>query len=201
MGHLTVFGCAAYAIVAKDERQKLDSKSRKCVLLGHGTERKGYRLYDPRRQRVFCSRDVVFDESSCGIEKEQSVPERSSELYVELDFHDDVADKEHTTEEGAEPVVRRSNREKKAPEYYENWASVTNAELTEATTVKDALSSPDKEKWMSAMEKQIESLQKNDVLELVDLPKGRKAVGRKWVFKIKTDAEGSTERFKARLAA
>ena len=204
VGHLRVFGCAAYAHVAKDERQKLDAKSRKCVLLGYGTERKGYRLYDPRRERVFCSRDVMFDESSRGIEKEQSVPERSSERYVELDFHDDekhVADKEHTTEEGAEPVVRRSNREKKAPDYYGDWATVTNAELTGPTTVKDALSSPDKAKWMSAMEKETEFLQKNDVWELVDLPNGRKAVRSKWVFEIKTDAEGSVERFKARLVA
>ena len=107
-GHLRVFGCAAYAHVAKDERQKLNAKSRKCVLLGYGTERKGYRLYDPRRERIFYSRDAVFDESSRGIEKEQSVPERNSERCVELDFHDDekhVADKEHTTEEGAGPVL------------------------------------------------------------------------------------------------
>ena len=109
--------------------------------------------------------------------------------------------KKHAPEEGAEPVVRRSNREKKVPDYYGDWASVTNAELTEPTTVKDTLSSPDKAKWMSAMPKEIESLRKNDVWELVDLPKGQRAVGRKWVFKIKTDAEGSVERFKARLVA
>ena len=205
VGHLRVFGCAAYAHVAKDERRKLDAKSRKCVLLGYGTERKGYRLYDPRRERVIYSRDVVFDESSRGIEKEPSVPtERSSEQCVELDFHDDekhVADKECTSTDGAEPVVRRSNREKKAPDYYGEWASVTNAELTEPRTVKDALNSPDQAKWMKAMEKEIESLRENDVWELVDLPKGRKAVGSKWVFKVKTDAEGSVERFKARLVA
>ena len=154
MGHLRDFGCAAYAHVAKDERQKLDTKSRKCVLLGYGTERKGYPLYDPSRERVYYSRDVVFHEPSRGIEREQSVPERSSGRCVELDFHDgekQVADKEHTTEEGAEPVVRRSNQEKKAPDYYGDWASVTDAELTEPT-VKDALSSLDKAKWMSAME-------------------------------------------------
>lgn len=53
--HLRVFGCAAYAHVAKDERKKLDRKSRKCVLLGYGTETKGYRLYDLERAKVFYS--------------------------------------------------------------------------------------------------------------------------------------------------
>ena len=113
---------------------------------------------------------------------------------MELDFHDDekhVADKEHTTEEGAEPVMRKWNRKKKAPDYDGDWASVTNAELTEPTTVKNALSSQDKAKWMVTMEKEIESLRKNDVLELVDLPKGREAVGRNQVFKIKIDVKGS----------
>jgi hypothetical protein len=36
--HLRVFGCEAYAHVPKDERKKLDSKARKCVFLGYGTE-------------------------------------------------------------------------------------------------------------------------------------------------------------------
>jgi len=30
VGHLRAFGCAVYAHVAKDERQRLDAKSRKC---------------------------------------------------------------------------------------------------------------------------------------------------------------------------
>ena len=51
------------------------------------------------------------------------------------------------------------------------------------------------------MEAEIESLKENDVLELVELPKGRKTVKSKWVFKVKTGADGSVERYKARLAA
>ena len=70
--HLRVFECTAYAHVPKDERQKLDSKSRKCVFLGYGSETKGYHLYDPKRKRVFFSRDVLFNESDVGIEKEPS---------------------------------------------------------------------------------------------------------------------------------
>ena len=41
----------------------------------------------------------------------------------------------------------------------------------------------------------MKSLKDNDVWELVELPKGHKAVGSKWVFKAKTDAYGYMERF------
>ena len=33
MNHLRIFGCSAFAHVPKDERKKLDSKARKCILL------------------------------------------------------------------------------------------------------------------------------------------------------------------------
>ena len=45
------------------------------------------------------------------------------------------------------------------------------------------------------------SIKDNDIWELVELPKGRKAVGSKWVFKAKTDPDGYVERFKACLVA
>ena len=51
------------------------------------------------------------------------------------------------------------------------------------------------------MEKEMKSLEENDVWELVELPSGRKPVGSKWVFKVKTDEDGNVERYKARLVA
>ena len=38
--HLRVFGCTAYVHVPKDERGKLDSKTKRCTLLGNGSVRK-----------------------------------------------------------------------------------------------------------------------------------------------------------------
>ena len=76
-----------------------------------------------------------------------------------------------------------------------------NAESHEPTTLKEALASPDKAKWMKAMEKEMESLYENDVWDLVELPNGQNAVGSKWVFKLKVGADGSVERHKARLVA
>ena len=60
--HLHVFGYDAYAHISKDDRKKLDSKSRKCILVGYGQETKGYRVYDPKRERIIYSRDVKFNE-------------------------------------------------------------------------------------------------------------------------------------------
>jgi hypothetical protein len=43
------------------------------------------------------------------------------------------------------------------------------------------------------------SLQKNDTYELVELPKGKKAPKNKWVFKLKRDSNGKLAKHKARL--
>ena len=46
------------------------------------------------------------------------------------------------------------------------------------------------------MEAELESLHKNQVWELSEVPPGRKAVGSKWVLKRKRDADGNVERYK-----
>jgi len=67
--------------------------------------------------------------------------------------------------------------------------------------VGEALASQDKEKWLNAMNDELESLRANDVWDLIELPKGRKAIGSKWVFKLKVNTEGVIERHKAGLVA
>ena len=47
----------------------------------------------------------------------------------------------------------------------------------------------------------MDSMVRNRVWELVDLPPGRKSIGNKWVFKIKRRADGMIDKFKARLVA
>nr|CAN79888.1 hypothetical protein VITISV_019498 [Vitis vinifera] len=45
------------------------------------------------------------------------------------------------------------------------------------------------------------ALKKNKTWELVDLPKGKRKVGCKWVFTTKHRADGTLERYKVRLVA
>ena len=56
-------------------------------------------------------------------------------------------------------------------------------------------------KWMHAIEEELESMYKNNVWDLVELPTGYKPVRCKWVFKMKHMAQGEIERYKARLVA
>lgn len=51
------------------------------------------------------------------------------------------------------------------------------------------------------MQKEMQSLEANDVWDLVDLPEGKRIVGNKWVYKRKINSEGMVERYKARLVA
>ena len=51
------------------------------------------------------------------------------------------------------------------------------------------------------MKDEIDSIEKNEVWELCDLPKDRKSIGCKWIPKRKYKADGSIDRFKARLVA
>lgn len=44
IAHMRVFGCVAYAIMPDVQRDKLDSKGTKCLLLGYYEGTKAYRL-------------------------------------------------------------------------------------------------------------------------------------------------------------
>ena len=51
------------------------------------------------------------------------------------------------------------------------------------------------------MNTEMVSLKENNVWNLVEPPAGQKIVSCKWVYKIKTGADGSVQRYKARLVA
>ena len=52
-----------------------------------------------------------------------------------------------------------------------------------------------------AADAEYKSLMENKTWELVKLPEGRRAIGCKWVFRVKYDSNGQVERFKGRLVA
>ena len=51
------------------------------------------------------------------------------------------------------------------------------------------------------MDEEIDSIERNNTWELMDLPKGKECIGVKWVYKTKFDAKGEVVKHKARLVA
>ena len=61
------------------------------------------------------------------------------------------------------------------------------------------MSNPEAPYWKEAINDEVESILKNHTWELVDLPPGSKPLGYKWIFKKKMKANGSIDKYKARL--
>ena len=107
---------------------------------------------------------VKFDESGCRI------------VFMCMD------------DKAAELSVRKSSREKHQTEFYGIEISHLSFQ-NEPVTYEEATASSDSLKWIKSMESEMKSLSDSDVWDIVPLPTGKKAVGSKWVYKIKTEAD------------
>lgn len=106
---------------------------------------------------------------------------------------------EDSDEERPPRTSSRESKGQRPKRYPETTRSIT--EIIEPRTIKEALGGKESKMWKTAMEDEIKSLNENKTWELVDLPSGGKAIGSKWVFKIKEDESRENIRFKSRLVA
>ena len=101
--------------------------------------------------------------------------------------------------------MRRSSHEIRKPERYSppDFHSHFAMSITDddPRNVKEAVDSEDSDLWKKAMVEEMDVLEKNETWDLVQLPVRRKAIGTKWLFKNKLNAEGKVEKYKACLVA
>ena len=71
----------------------------------------------------------------------------------------------------------------------------------EPRTVKEAMSRDDWPEWKKAIEHELGALEKYGTWSLVPKPDGVNVVGSCWVFRLKHNACGDIERYRARLVA
>lgn len=72
---------------------------------------------------------------------------------------------------------------------------------SDPNSYREAMSGSDSSLWDRACHEEYQAMMENDTWELVPLPHGREAIGCRWVFKTKYRADGSIERYKARIVA
>ena len=97
---------------------------------------------------------------------------------------------------------RRSTRARSAPEWYGNHVLVfMSLDHNEPTNFEDAMKSPDSDYWLEVIKSEIGSMYETKVWTLIDLPDDRRAIENKWIFKRKTNTDGSVTIYKARIVA
>eukprot|EP00253_Pinus_taeda_P034655 PITA_34655 len=104
------------------------------------------------------------------------------------------------------PSTPRRPRFRNLSEIYEQGEVSTNTGLNSSFSLYCHVDDPvhfedvvNEDKWIEAMNEEIGAIEKSKTLELVDLPEGKAAIGVKWVYKTKSNAEGKIDRHKARL--
>ena len=134
-------------------------------------------------------RCVEVDLESC---KEVKVENFEAESNADEEETQSIDESDYDTnaEADAEIPVRRSQRENKGtlPAHYEDYMMSMSED--EQRNFKEAQSSPNRGKWFQAMQEELKSISDNETWELMDLPEGRKAIGSKWVYKVKYNQDG-----------
>lgn len=127
--------------------------------------------------------------------------------------YSDPNDESYIPEESIEiPQLDRNLRPRRREEIYEadppqddasfmcmNSESAMSILDKDPQSLSEALQSNKAEQWIHAMKEEHKSLLDNNTWTLVDLPKNKKVIPCKWVYKTKTDEKGNVSRLKARL--
>ncbi|KAJ9561627.1 hypothetical protein OSB04_006787 [Centaurea solstitialis] len=196
--------------VKRPTSEKLKPKSDKCFFVGYPKTTVGYYFYNPEENKVFVARNGKFlEEKFLSLENTrkdvdlQVVDEEDTTQTVEPEIqHSNVEPQSEPIEEVQTQGLRRSSRVRQEPDRYLGFlVSQDIGDLNEPTSYGEAMSGSESEQWQEAMKAEMQSMYDNQVWELTDLPQHCRAVGRKWVFKKKTDMDGNVHTFKARLVA
>ena len=136
-----------------------------------------------------------------------SQPNKDQEQQInDSTLHNENVNSEPMVVEPQSTILRRSQRERRSSitDDYVVYLQESGIDLgiyNDPDSYTQAMQGNDSGKWFHAMEEELKSMDQNQVWDLVELPKGCKRVGCKWVFKTKRDSIGNIERYKARLVA
>jgi len=141
-------------------------------------------IVEQNAELSICSGNSLQDSGQCLNSGSDSSDES------ELESSDEEARDDEPEHEGREPV-RRSERSSHPPiwmkGYVNLFSSMDYSSETEPVTYDQAMKSPEKSQWQSAVASELKSINDNTAWQIVERPTNRKVVKNRWVFKKKKD--------------
>ncbi|KAL9267166.1 Retrovirus-related Pol polyprotein from transposon TNT 1-94-like protein [Drosera capensis] len=137
--------------------------------------------------------NVQHDDQQLGDELDVPINDVEEQLELPQDeIHDEVPE--------PSPVqLRRSTRQKQSFTRYPSDEYATLTDWGESESFEEAMDSEEKQKWQDAMEDEMKFLHDNHTFDLVKLPKGKKVLKNRWIYKVKYESDSTSPRYKARL--
>ncbi|GKC82028.1 ribonuclease H-like domain-containing protein [Tanacetum coccineum] len=221
--HLRSFSCLAYATIL-NSHDKFGSRSEKCVLVGYSNSKKGYKLWSLDNKQVIYSRDVKFFEDIFPFKQNNSTGiDKSVQCVNHLNFFnsntlDDLPEIPNDEERRNPSPIRHGNSPSHSGSTYafSNENDAGHSQDADASASENESFAADEDNNSSSEGDGLhdqsqdnviqdnngaQNLRRNNTWEIVDLPVGRKAIGSKWVWKIKYKYDGEIEIYKARLSS
>nr|GEX75756.1 hypothetical protein [Tanacetum cinerariifolium] len=191
LSYLKVWGCEA--LVKRDTLDKLQQRSVKCIFIGYPKETMGYYFYFPPKNKIVVARYAEFFEknlitqevSGRAIDLEEIQDEDTSPSEITSKIPMEVEGFELPQEEVI-PICR-SERAHRAPNRLCLNVEVEEhslGDLNEPASYKTAMLDSESNKWIDAINAEIQSMIDNIVWVLVDLSPGCKTVGMYYDYKI-----------------
>eukprot|EP00253_Pinus_taeda_P006208 PITA_06208 len=217
VSHFRIFGSEAWAHIPDEKHKALEPKSEKCTFVVYSEDVKGYRLIPFKSKNVIIRRDVKFDENKSAYEPSPAdvPPLPISSTFENISSSDDESEDDNPPPPSQDPQLPRWVRatrdaagdlagdptdQRRTRSQFERASSLlAQAPVNhDPDTFAEASGNPH---WEAAMNEEYHSLLANDTWDLVPLPKGRKLVRCKWVYRTKYGPDGKVEKHKARLVA
>lgn len=221
--YMHIWGCPAEAKLYNPHEKVFDPRTTSGYFIGYPERSKGYRFYCPTHTSQMVetgkakfledvnfsgsdiSRQLNFDE----LEDSDVITPINEEVPITTESRiEHEVNTQPLNDQNDDHEVRlwRSKRIRKPAisDDYVVYLQEPNEEvedINDPISFSQAMNSVNANDWFNAMKEELDSMDKNHVWDLVDLPQGVKPIGSKWVYKTKRNSKGEIERYKTRLVA